>query len=422
MTSADATIVWQVELANEKSAAGLFVSAPQPESSTLRNPNDQQADLAIRPVFSTISGNGKKVQASTPGYFKGTDVYLGELQTDAKGRLIVLGGLGVSSSVPPGLPVGFSTPAHPTNNFANNEGWHDDISDGPVSATVTFSGSPPVELKNGWVIVAPPDFSPYNRGITTLYDVAFEAAVQNHWLAAPVVPSYQKDILPIIRAASNYQFTSELGIWKDIPHDWAALGKKANTPLRQQAADKMIGEVPGAIQQFTYTLTQAGNIEKWRTGSFVEDFTSADPPAEITADGLNRASLEQGVGGGFYPGIEAGVIMTYKELYAAPFQITRNPFTHGNRNLTPHAGFITRNMACPWQADFIKCARQTDTTVWWPAQRPISVLVKNGGLHSADWVDGIDSHQAMVDNVLSLGVVQPDGDKLIEKERILPRD
>ncbi len=57
-------------------------------------------------------------------------MYLGELKTDEAGRLIVLGGHGKTGSVP-GAKI---------TTFANNDGWHDDTADGPVTATVSIAG------------------------------------------------------------------------------------------------------------------------------------------------------------------------------------------------------------------------------------------------------------------------------------------
>ena len=103
------------------------------------------------------------------GRFQGQEVSLGELRTDTAGRLLVLGGRGLSGSVPPNLPV---------THFADNPGWYDDVSDGPVTATVTLPGEPPHVVEHpAWVIVAPqisegresmahPQRSPPGRGST----------------------------------------------------------------------------------------------------------------------------------------------------------------------------------------------------------------------------------------------------------------
>ncbi len=56
--------------------------------------------------------------------------HVGEATTDAEQRLTVLGNKGISSAVDGGVAI----------TFANNEGWYDDISDGPVTASVILNG------------------------------------------------------------------------------------------------------------------------------------------------------------------------------------------------------------------------------------------------------------------------------------------
>ncbi len=55
---------------------------------------------------------------------------LGEAHTDAQGRLTVVGGFGRSGSSvnPPSI-----------KDYANNDHWWDDTSDGPISATIVSS-------------------------------------------------------------------------------------------------------------------------------------------------------------------------------------------------------------------------------------------------------------------------------------------
>jgi len=422
ISSAQATIEWKVELANQKAASGRFAGESMPEAAQKRNPGIPDDQLVIRPVFSSIAGPNRVVQATTPGRFKGTDVYLGELRTDALGRLIVLGGLGVSDSVPPNQPIG-DEPNPSQNNFANNRHWYDDISDGPVSATVTFAGAAPVDVNDAWVIVAPPDFAPGTRGLATLYDVAYQAAVSNQWLSVPQPPSYKSDILPILKAVSEYRFVSDFAFWEAFGRDWAALGKVANTALREATRNDMIQIEDFLVAHFKFTSAQSDMLDSWVAGNFIEDFDAAEAVDAVTPDGLDRASLEQGVGGGFFPGIEAGIMCTYRELYAAPFRIRRDPFQHGARQYLPSAGFMTRNMACPWQADFWECSFQGPDSIWWPAQRPLEILVRdNGNLVRRNWDRGVSSHRELVQHVMELGFLAPDGagGEPMEGERRLP--
>ena len=67
---------------------------------------------------------------------------LGSLRTDGAGRLLLLGGFGCSGSK--------NEPA--LKNYANNDGWWDDSSDGPVRATITLAGGETIEARPAWVL------------------------------------------------------------------------------------------------------------------------------------------------------------------------------------------------------------------------------------------------------------------------------
>jgi hypothetical protein len=398
-------IEWQVELANEKAAAGHFVSEETPEdASNPRNPGIEPSRLIIKPAFGPIAGPNQTVKAAPNGTFQDQTVYLGELRTDAKGRLIVFGGRGVSASVPPGLPLGDGSGGD--NDFANNRGWHDDVADGPISATVRIPGQPDQVLTNAaWVIVAPPDFAPFTNGITTLYDVISQAS----GVPPRRPPSFRRDILPILQAASGLKWVSSLDFWRQISTDYAqlALADGSAAQLRQDTLALLLNVEGNVLANFRFTDSQREALNAWANGDFSSDLNPPPPPETLTPDGLERASLSQAVGGGFFPGIEAGIRMTSPAMYSAPFRITDQPFMFNGVLQTPHAGFITRTMACPWQSDFFECAQQTESTVWWPAQRPIDVFIDPGANIQKPWIDSIQTHQALVEKFSKLGFVEP---------------
>jgi len=66
---------------------------------------------------------------------------LGSAFMQEDGALVVLGGFGASSS-PNGVPI---------TDFANNSGWHDDVSDGSIDATVEIAGRS-VPVLGAWLI------------------------------------------------------------------------------------------------------------------------------------------------------------------------------------------------------------------------------------------------------------------------------
>jgi hypothetical protein len=136
VTTNEAKIEWRVDLCNRKAALD---HSPAPEHPARPRNTDiaDRGSLIIRnPAPVTIFGKNQPAK-EFKGKFLGKPVYLGELRTDAAGRLLVLGGSGTSESVPPGQPM---------RDFANNDRWHDDVADGPVTAVVTLQGQDPVAL------------------------------------------------------------------------------------------------------------------------------------------------------------------------------------------------------------------------------------------------------------------------------------
>src|SRR6185312_14847338 len=102
------------------------------------------------------------------------------MRTDDKGRLIVFGGFGKSdSAINPKTgekyPLGITSHG---GNFADNDGWYDDVSDGPVSASVRLKGNNYyINASPAWVICAPPKFVPQIQHVITLYDTLLQVAV-----------------------------------------------------------------------------------------------------------------------------------------------------------------------------------------------------------------------------------------------------
>ncbi|HKG89359.1 MAG TPA: LodA/GoxA family CTQ-dependent oxidase, partial [Nitrososphaeraceae archaeon] len=208
LTSDDGSIVWQVHLANRKSAANIFrgffnTRSPAPERNDDIDGEERERNLVIDSGPITINGinqSGDNFKFNK-GKFFGVEVPLGEVRTDEKGRLIVLGGFGRSNC------RDGDRDKYPLDNFANNDGWFDDTSDGPVTASVTLEDGNTVSVKdNAWVIVAPPKFAPYHYPIVTLYDTMKQVALDENWIAKPKEVSFMKDIFPILYRVTQYKW------------------------------------------------------------------------------------------------------------------------------------------------------------------------------------------------------------------------
>ncbi len=409
ITAADAKIEWTVALANKKAAAEKFPGGGP------RNPEvtgDDRKKLIISPEPRTLTGPNQRAEFDD-GTFQlpGSEpvhVYLGEIRTDADGRLIILGGHGMSCS--------------PTNvqisDAFNNDGWYDDVSDGPVKAKVKLDGaSESLEAEGAWVIVAPPDFAPPVGNIITLYDRLFDLFVQKGQLSAPERPSFNNDIYPILQSTLDMEWVNEQA---SSFHGWDPSEYPLTLSKRYSIFDKLQnpagggGNMPLLLGDATLTPTQYENMKKWKDDNFINDWMGHPPTPEsqITPDGLDRAALENCVGAAFFPGIEAGEFLlkgTREEEntdhYMAPFRLDHSKVS---------AGDVTARMALPWQTDFYDCSDN-----WWPAQRPNQVIPE-GETEYREWVRGVEDQSEMIYRWHALGFVVVQGERMVEIERFDP--
>lgn len=435
ITQLDATIEWTVHLANRKAAwkefDGLNPNTP------LRNPGvASRTSLVIDPGQRTITGPSQAASFDT-GTFMGVTVPLGEMRTDHQGRLLVLGGFGNSGS-----------PTHkPLQHWANNDDWHDDVSDGPVKATVTLKHSGQMlDAVGAWVICAPPSFAPPLDHVITLYDVLLQAAVNKLGLKLPVRPSFTKDIYPLLQRAINTKWVSAMvahpqahghrsmhghGMHPSaapahssfkavIPPPGTAVARKAifdklRNPALPYNQDSGESDMPMIWSDYylagknePLTKIQYGYMKKWKNGNFINDWHGhPKPPKQIAPAGLDRAALEGCVGAAVYPGIEASWLL--RDVYRLS-----EPFRLDPTNL--EAGDMTKQMAVPWQSDFYDCS-QDGELAWWPAQRPDDVFPEAGG-PQVPWIrQHVSSRMGMVKNWHKLGFVVKKGAKYLETER-----
>jgi hypothetical protein len=409
LTQEDAKIEWSVHLANKKAAWYQFQLALDiPEASAapptlLRNHGvSDRSQLSIDPGIRRISGSnqsGDKSHSFDTGRFMGRSVYLGEIQTDDLGRLLVLGGRGKSESFDGSKAV----------DFANNDGWHDDVSDGPVTAKVSFQGQ---ELKvvPAWVVVAPPNYAPMQKSVRTMWDLMRDVAIQAGLLPKPPRPSFEKDIRPLFERLSSLQwvnagFAAAFG-W-NAPHNLAdvqwlrrlADPSPTEKELRQTIAnhfrvfdrdswsptpwpwnygDAMNLPPPQTPRENTaLTDTQLMFLQQWAKGDFEADYdeekrapTSIDElPPEEQADMLDRAALEYCLADAFHPGCEMTWPVRNKRMYMSAFRINHwpanwkepsyGPILISDPQIAPLGsqgpGGLTRWMAVPWQTDTASC-------------------------------------------------------------------
>jgi hypothetical protein len=180
-------IRWQVYLANKKSCWYQFNTTlgehGYPPGTPRRNADvDQRSRLIIDPGPRTVSsekrraafdrsGEGSYATTFPPPLAPNSIDTLGDLLLDDTGRAIVLGGLGCSGSEKTG-------PGEPhTEDYANNDGWFDDTSDGPVMARLVMYSEDVTSTRYidveypAWVIVGYPRYAPEVLDMVTMDEV-----------------------------------------------------------------------------------------------------------------------------------------------------------------------------------------------------------------------------------------------------------
>jgi hypothetical protein len=414
LTAANSEIVWTAHVANKKAAWYDFDAALDlPEAATLRSTRrnspvqgKDRSKLIIDPGPRSVSGKGQKSEPFDTGKFFDVPVYLGELQTDEEGRLIFVGGKGKSESPLPGYTL---------VTFANNPGWYDDTSDGPVSATVKI-GERSIPVDSAWVLTAPPNYSPDLVTPQTMFNVITDA-LAGSLLPKPSKPSFTKDILPLLSQFHmaqwvNFGFFVQFG-WRG-PNDFLrpdVLTKLAAAPGKDDPYLEMRKQIfytfrdpasqvfeplkwpplygdafgsydspPGPRVGFTVTNTLYRFLGQWMAGNFIADYNPNAKDPECLDDfdlgdrpaTLDRAALHFCMGGPFHPGCEMTWPMRHSSMYRTPYRLRQLAESSSEPDYGEYLtqatvlasdgplsasgpGDITKWMAVPWQSDTGSC-------------------------------------------------------------------
>lgn len=430
-----ARLDWTVTLANKKAAWHQFGGAKtvaailKGDSRSKRNQTVTGTDrekLEITPPAATVSGSNSR-SAPLLGSFQipgsaARSVKLGELMTDSAGRLLVLGGHGVADTV---------VDDNPLYHYANNDGWYDDTSDGPVHARVQINGGPLLEATGAWVVVAPPHYSPHTPNVVTLYDAMAEAAVKHKldWNEAELGPkpamqtSFTHDIYPVIsrlgrlpwisgkahrghgpgkRASYDDAESLKLLSDRDAATKHTSLHKRFVSRLRTPTVRPLYDDAEpfkvaidpqsqDAIQQatlyympalsgdegtaehgnpeswFTLTEMQYHHFRKWSQGDFTNDWKG--PPEAVSLERMLVADRPQAL-------TRAALEMGQGGAFFPGIEITSIVRYRGfydaeafRVSTALKAGDLSKWMALPWQADFFECSEN-----WWPTVRPDEVI------------------------------------------------
>lgn len=445
LTMDNAKITWHSHLANQKSSWYQFQIAldipdandPDIPPSLLRNIDvKDRSSLLIDGGSQSVSKKNVDKGKQFSGKFFDEKVYLGEMRTDEKGRLIMLGGHGISKNVNGDIAI----------TFANNEGWHDDMSDGPITAEVEYE-EVALNVKPAWVVCAPPDYAPLQKSVRTMWDLMRSVAVEAGMLERPARPSFKNDILPIFERMTNLQwvnagFAAAFGWGGQFNYTSTEWVKKlgdptsANYEMRRTISNNFRrydisgAEAPqlwpwlygdavaipsnGSVRQHaTLSKLQLSFLDQWVEGDFDSDFLDmrgcpfAPPPKKIDdysvaeqPDMLTKAAMDFCLADAFHPGCEMTWPMRTSGMYSEPFRLKHAPkepktdrkyygsTMNGDVLSLPAGpllggqvpGGITRWMAIPWQTDTASCRDGYTSSydpylpTFWPARVPNNIL------------------------------------------------
>lgn len=359
---------------------------------------------------------------------------LGDMETDAEGRLIVIGGRGraIAWTRADGTP-------YPLDEDVDNDGWFDDTADGPVSARLVFDDGSQLEAVGAWVISTDPAYAPQTLNVVSLWDDIYDTFVRKLQLRPDIydrrfqddyVAGFSDDIQPIFIAAALQQWNTNLPAGAQRAHEVVGRISAGDDPDRTIMAGLAFIRDPNKDREsevgvplmplslgdsgkafLSVSKTQWFFLTQWDGGRFDKGPSRPLGPGE----GLDRASLQNCLGGRFSPGIDMTFISRQPDLWVDDWQGRSGPFRIGAKRLDYAAaqasqpllgagyvplhsppgqvepGDVSKFMALPWHTDYNSCATHptspnptnASTLYWsWPAQRPVAVYV------AADVVDG----------------------------------
>ncbi|WP_164557993.1 hypothetical protein HF313_05330 [Massilia atriviolacea] len=294
---------------------------------------------------------------------------LGEIRTDSRANLLVLGGFGHAGG------------DESITGFGGGNTWHDDIADGPVTATITFKDQSVVTL-SAWVVIGSPKFAPELVNVSTWDDVALDCALKYQGARPDVYdlarwpgsagwnPEYQvnywEDIKPFLNRMADYQWVAtvpSMTAFINPPFDPNDTSERAQEqraqflsyfrqpPARRDATlEQAAGFIDGQNQQLfssglqetsgiplvpmnsgsnsvrnnvidkfsVLTDTQYFLLKQWAAGHFSPTAPALRIP---NVHPLDQAGIGNCVGEPMCPGIEVTWSVRNPTVYSAPYQI-----------------------------------------------------------------------------------------------------
>jgi len=272
----------------------------QPEIKNRRNAGiADRRNLEVDPGEISISAPGAKDLRDT--VTQAPINLLGQIQMQPDGRLLFLGGFGRAGKAPNAAPI---------EEYANNDGWFDDMCDGVIRAVVTFPDGHTEAAQSAWVVVGPPDFAPGIGNVVSLYETIWDLAVrtplkcqpgndpalqdlfaqQKAWqsqsndFSADYTPSFTEHIYPVLsRALAAFDVhVSTRRTYHATMFDWGRLSTKSENAIRRSLFNRIRN--PNSDTTDRYNMPRGLGDDFTSLDNF-EDNPTANPPPS------NRAFL-----------------------------------------------------------------------------------------------------------------------------------
>ena len=199
----DVHVDWTVTVANKKAAwyessVAMDITVAQPVSRRNGSVTGAARDALAAAVTQSVGGRGASpVALSGPTVFD-NPINFGEILTDGDSRLVFL----------PGDGRAYPAPGASITTFADNDGWTDNICDGPVQAVLTVGGRR-IRAVGAWVLVTPPNYGPAIAGgpVTLLDQIRSPLLLAGMISPSPV--TFQADILPLLQRLADQQWVNK---------------------------------------------------------------------------------------------------------------------------------------------------------------------------------------------------------------------
>ena len=445
----DVHVDWTVTVANKKAAwyessVAMDITVAQPVSRRNASVTGAARDALAAAVTQSVGGRGSSpVALSGPTVFD-NPINFGEILTDGSGRLVFL----------PGDGRGYPAPGASITTFADNDGWTDNICDGPVQAVLTIGGRR-IRAHGAWVLVTPPNYGPAIAGgpVTLLDEIRSPLVLAGLIPASPV--TFHGDILPLLQRLVDQQWVNKgffsltrAGQQMDwlSPANLAALASSSarTRPYRSRVTrlfrnpayeTSTVEEQPlfygdgitippkNQLTWLPVTTLQFAAPKSWARG----DFDPGTPPPTVTSAeqlalsarprSLDEAALASVLGGANHPGVEAPWVLRVPSLWATPYRLrvagTSMVVQDYGDQLTPAVtmgpdgpvqgvtpGDLSMWMGVPWHADAASCRNgyrvagyNPDVSPYLPAFWP--ARVPNEVLAESDYETVVDTSQSM---------------------------